>query len=184
MMVNVIYDNRWSEDYERLHKEFLIQNITEYHFWDAIRHNDSVVRSISDSHKMIVQWAKDHNMPEVCIAEQDVFFPSERGWGWFLINKPESFDIYAAANYISFPRNGQVGAIKIDELCGFQLYIISEKYYDKFLETRGDRHIDSEQKGDLYFCYPMAALQRSGYSVNNRQVVNYNYDLKPGDIYR
>jgi len=38
--------------------------------------------------------------------------------------------------------------------------------------------------GDYKFCYPFPALQRSGYSFNNKAVVNYNTVLKDKDIWK
>lgn len=180
--INVIYDSRRSEKYGLIIDEFVRQGIKKYLIWDCIS-KPNVVESINESHKSIVRQAKESGFKECCIAEDDVFFPSENGWEWFLKNKPESFDIYSASNYNSFKREGETGAVKTDTIVGFHLYIVSEKYYDTFLATPPDKHIDTEQKGDLYFCYPFAALQRPGFSANNMAICNYNSQLNPEDIY-
>lgn len=180
--INVIYDSRHSDRYGLILDEFVRQGITKYLIWDCIS-KPNVVQSINESHKMIVRQAKESGMKECAIAEDDIFFPSEKGWEWFLKNKPETFDIYSSGNYNSFVREDAAGAVRTDTIVGLHLYIIHEKYYDRFLETPENKHIDTEQKGDLYFCYPMAALQRPGYSANNMAIVNYNSSLKPEDIY-
>jgi hypothetical protein len=64
--------------------------------------------------------------------------------------------------------------------------MVHEKFYEKFLSVPDDVHIDTsmdELKGNYVFCYPFAALQRAGFSANNRTVVNYNPILKNEDVY-
>lgn len=177
--INIIYDSRHSEDYGRLINEFIEQGITKYRFWDAIVLNDSVVKSINASHKMIVRWAKENNKKEVVIAEQDLSFTSPKSWKYFLLQKPKDFDLYLWGTYLIPLSNNKI--------CGFQLYIISEKFYDKFLGTPDDVHIDTymdELGGDYKFCYPFPALQRPGFSANNMADVNYNAILSKEDIYK
>ena len=38
--------------------------------------------------------------------------------------------------------------------------------------------------GDFKFCYPFPALQRPGFSANNKAIVDYNKILEPKDIYK
>lgn len=177
--VNVIYDNRNSEDYPRLLHEFNEQGIDDFKFWEAVVLKDSVVDSIAASHKMIVQDAKDNEL-EICVlAEQDINFTCPTSWHFFMNKKPKEFDLYLWGSYITPISNNQV--------CGFQLYIIHEKFYDQFLSVPKNQHIDTymnELKGDYKFCYPFAALQRPGFSANNREQVNYNSILQPEDIYK
>lgn len=177
--LNIIYDNRHPEDYGRLLGEFIQQGIYNFKFWDCISDKDSVVRSINLSHKMIVKNAKDNSNRFALIAEQDVTFSAPDAWQYFLKNEPESYDLYLWGSYIPPISNNKV--------CGFQLYIIHEKFYDKFLEIPDDVHIDTymdELKGDYKFCYPFPALQRPGFSSNNMAHVNYNEILEEKDIYR
>ena len=177
--LNVIYDNRHSEDYGRLLGEFIQQGITKFMFWEAKVFSDSVVRSISASHKMVVQWAKDNNMESVTIGEQDLMFTDKDAWEYYLKQMPNEFDIYLGCTYIP--------PISNSKLCGFHLYTVHKNYYDKFLSVDENKHIDtavSDLGGDFKFCYPFPALQRSGYSANNKAVVDYNKILSEKDIYR
>lgn len=179
MDINIIYDDRHSEDYERLLGEFIRQGISKYRFWDAIAFPDDVVRSINASHKMIVRWAKENNKKEVVIAEQDLTFPSANGWKYFLEQKPASYDLYLACTYIPPVTNSKV--------CGFHLYVMQEKFYDKFLSIPDNVHVDTHMnniEGDYHFCFPFAALQRPGFSANNKDLVNYNMVLSKEDIYQ
>lgn len=177
--LNIIFDGRQPEDKERLIKEFGEQGITNYKFWDAIVLKDSVVKSINLSHKMVVKYAKDNNHTECCLMEQDIYFTSPNAWRFFLDNKPESFSLYLWGSYIVPLSNHKI--------CGFQLYVIHSSFYDAFLSTPDDVHIDTymdELKGDYKFCYPFPALQRAGFSSNNMAVVDYNKILSEQDIYK
>ena len=131
--LNIIYDNRQDADYGRLLGEFIEQGITDYKFWDAVCKKESVVESINASHKQIIRYAKENNIPEICVAEQDLTFTDKGAWDYFLKNKPKEFDIYLGATYILPVSNKKI--------CGFHLYIISEKYYDSFLSVPDDAHI-------------------------------------------
>jgi len=176
--INVIYDDRQSEDYQRLLDEFKVQGISNSVFWKAVIDKNDVVSSINSSHKMIVSWAKYTKKPFVVIAEQDLHFTCIGAWDYFMQNKPEDYDLYLACTYIPPISNNQV--------CGFHLYVVNEKFYDKFLSVPSDKHIDTSMNdlgGDYKFCYPFPALQRSGYSFNNKAVVNYNAVLTKEDIY-
>lgn len=176
--LNIIFDNRQPNDYDRLLQEFEQQGIHYYKFWEATVDKNSVVGSINASHKTIVRWAKESKMPEVCIAEQDLWFPADDGWGYFLSQKPKEYDLYLSATYII--------PIENQKVCGFHLYFVSERFYDQFLSVPDESHIDTsvgDLKGKFVFCYPFAALQNPGFSANNRAVVNYNSILKEEDVY-
>lgn len=179
--VNVIFDDRHTpNDYGRLLEEFIVQGITKYKFHNAIILKDSVVDSIAASHKKIVQDYKDKGISQCIIMEQDCTFTSPNAWKFFLDNKPQSFDLYLWGSYIQ--------PISNKKICGFQLFIISSKFYDAFLSVPKNNHIDTAMDnidGDYHFCYPYPALQRAGFSANNPNApVNYNALLKEEDIYR
>lgn len=176
--INVIFDDRHNNDYGRLLGEFIQQGIAKYKFWDCVVDKDSVVASINRSHKNIVARAKGQGHKKCVIAEQDLEFTCPTAWQYFLKNEPKEYDLYLWGSYILPLTNHRV--------CGFQLYIISEKFYDTFLSIPENVHIDTymdELKGDYKFCYPFPALQRVGFSANNRAVVDYNKILEPKDIY-
>ena len=177
--INIIYDNRQSDDYQRLLGEFIEQDIVKFKFWEAVCDKDSVVKSINASHKMIVRWAKENKKPFVVIAEQDLHFTAKGAWNYFVSRMPKQYDLYLACTYIPPITNNQI--------CGFHLYVVHEKFYDVFLSVPDDDHIDTamnSRAGDYKFCYPFPALQRSGYSFNNKAVVNYNSVLKDADIWQ
>lgn len=177
--INIIHDNRLIGRYEALMEEFSKEGVTDYKIWEPVEDSKSVIRSINLSHKQIVAWAKKEGLKEVCIGEDDLYFSAAGGWKYFLENKPETFDLYLWGSYIVPLSNNCV--------CGFQLYIIAEKFYDQFLSVPADIHIDYSMdslKGDYRFCYPFSALQRSCFSANNRAITNYNSALRKEDIWQ
>lgn len=182
--VNIIYDSRRVEKYEPLIKELERQKIVDYEIYPCVMYPD-VVASINASHKMIVKEAKEKGLVEVCIGEDDMYFPNENGFEWFLKNKPKVYDLYNAANYIGEKPKGKKGAFKAEYMIGFHLYFIHSRYYDTFLSTPNNLHIDSEQKSPLmYYCYPHPCLQRAGWSSNHKTDVNYNAMFDKEDIYQ
>jgi hypothetical protein len=162
----------------------------EVEIWPCLHDSNSVVRSINLSHKQIVQWAKDSGLPEVCIMEEDVWFPGSDGWQYFLRNKPtEEFDLYLGGVYglnpLALRRIGkEPGAAEIHNFVGLHCYIIRQRYYDKFLALPEDQHIDHQPGlGVFYVCYPFAALQAPGWSANNKREVDYNQQIAKEHIH-
>lgn len=178
MKLNIIYDSRRTEKYEPLMNELKVQVITDYELWPCMILPE-VVESINASHKMIVQWAKDTGLKEICIAEDDLIFTASGAWNFFIANKPDKYDLYLSSTY---------GDRLLRQTIGFHLYCVQEHFYDQFLGVRDNQHIDTEMWGtktqDYHFCYPYPALQRPGFSANNKCHQDYNSILKPEDIYQ
>lgn len=179
MKLYIIYDDRRFEKYPLLIKELEEQGITDYELIPAIIDKRSVVESINAGHKALVRMAKEKKMPYIAIAEDDLMFTAKGAWQYFLDNIPETYDVYVAATYLM--------PLEMNLLTGFHLYIVHEKFYDKFLSVKDDEHIDNavcDLKGDYKICYPFPALQRAGFSSNSKVEVNYNNLIKEKDIYR
>lgn len=179
LKIHVIHDNRRIEREEPLHMEMHNQGLSrsDYVMWPASVLGD-VPSSINHSHKRIVEWAKIEELPMVCIAEDDLQFTATDAFEYYLKNMPKSFDLYLACTYIT--------PVSLKKVVGFHLYIIHQKFYDKFLNVAPNVHIDTamdDLDGDYHFCYPFPAIQRAGFSANNMAVVNYNSVLKDEDIY-
>lgn len=188
MTINIIHDSRRPERWDPLMEELSKQQITDYKIWSPIEDSNNVIRSINISHKQIVQWAKQEGIKEVCIMEDDAMFPAHDGWTYFLSKKPKDFDIYSACNYGPMWKKctpfeeGKV--IALLPIVGLHLYIIHSRYFDTFLSVPETDHIDTIQRGGVFeICYPMASIQRPGFSSNNRAWTDYNVLLKSEDIY-
>lgn len=182
--LHIIYDDRRFERLDLLKGEMLNQGIVDYELIPCIP-RPKVVESINESHRAIVQMAKDKGLTRVIIGEDDLQFSCVGAWEWFLFNEPPLYDIYAGGNYMAFERPKNKGAFRVSDIVGFHLYMVHSRYYDTFLSTNPTQHIDTAQKSPLmYVCYPFPALQREGYSANNGAKVNYNTILQPEDIYQ
>jgi len=116
---------------------------------------------------MIVAKAKRDGLIEVCIGEDDLMFPNQNGFEWFLKNKPKVYDIYGACNYIGKKPTGQKGAFRADTLVGFHLYMVHSRYYDTFLATKVSRGFTHEM-----------VRHRAGfaYSQESTHYINYGPD--------
>lgn len=179
--LNIIYDSRRTEKYQPLMDELERQGIWNFEIWPCII-LPNIVDSIAESHKMIVRDAKERRLPECTIAEDDLFFPSKDGWRHYLRNKPKAFDIYLGGNYLPFDKEMRT----CTDIVGLHLYTIHCGFYDEFLSLPKNQHIDQALKDRSVFhvCYPMAALQRPGFSINNSRSVNYNEQINWGDVYQ
>lgn len=176
--LNIIHNSYRPERYEPLMAELKKQEIVDYEIWPCMI-RDNVVESINLSHKMIVQDAKEKQLEYVIIGEDDLMFVADGAWKYFLDKKPAVFDIYSAATFVDDQHNKNI-------LCGFQLYIVHSCFYDKFLAVPDNVHIDTHidsMGGNFKVCRPFACLQRSGWSSNNKAVVDYSTMVKKEDIY-
>jgi hypothetical protein len=179
LIPQILHDTRLVHRIEPLMQELRRQKIYVYSFWHPVEDKDSVVRSINKSHKQIIEWAKETGKKEVLIFEDDIHFPSEKGFEYFIQNKPEDYDIYLACTYTP--------PISNNLICGFHCYIVHERFYDKYLSVPIEAHVDvamNDLGGKYVFCYPFPALQRKGFSANNKSESDYNVVLKQGDIYK
>lgn len=160
----------------------------DYEIVPACIDKKTILESITESFKRLVRFAKETRMNEIWIAEDDLMFPSDGSWGYFVKNKPKVFDVYIGGSYLIHNEwKYEPPTVKVNEWVGNHLIVISERYYDRWLETKDFGHIDSEQrgKGEFYVCFPYAALQRPSKSANcNYQQVNYNTIVPREYIYK
>lgn len=166
---------------EKMVKEMARQGISEYKLWPSVTVKDKPARTgISRAHKQVVTWACDEGLEEICIFEDDVWFPSEEGFRYFVQNKPETYDLYLAGITRGDLQNGIV-----KRYTGQFAYFIHERYYDTFLRTDEKLDIDGGQSGRGLFkvCYPFAAFCYPGWSENVKGVMDYSHLLVGRDIY-
>lgn len=147
-------------------------------------------RCISTGHKKIIQYAKDNNLPEIIIAEDDLFFYGDDGkaFKYFIDNKPKSFDLYIGCLY-----NGDIseqGKVLNGMSGSHSLYIISSKFYNFALHDVPDncfqdRYLgDHAHKFDYFVCNPMVCGQTGGYSDNQKKtVVTYEMFMENRNVY-
>jgi len=166
----------------RMHNEMKRQGITEYKMWPSVSIANKPRRSaINRAHKQIVEWAAIEMMPEVCVFEDDVWFPADDGWKYYLDNYPKTpFDLYLGGI-----TRGEIKDGKTARFTGAFCYTITEKFYDRFLGVDNDLDIDGAMSGlgDFHVCNPMAAWTYWGWSENTRQPTNINHLLMGKDLY-
>lgn len=174
-MIHIIHDIRRTDRYflfkGELEKQGMLNNHT---IWAATTDRETVNENISESHKRIVRWAKNKGLKEVCIAEDDFYFPSANGFKIFLGNKPKFYDIYLAGVYVGSNKLSKENNI-VKRFSGLHFYIIHSRFYDFFLETDFKHGIDNalgdlaiQGYGKFEVCYPMTAIQHETPSDNNK----------------
>jgi len=168
--MNIIIGKR-KQRLSKLSEELDRQRITNFEFWDAIYLN-SVKAGINAAHKQIVEYARLAEWDEVCIAEDDLQFTSDKSWEYFLAHKPKDFDIYLSMIYLGQPDENN----EVKEFTGLTLYIVSRRFYDTFLSVDPSEHIDRALAGlgKYVVCSPFVAKQFNGVSSNTGKWESYD----------
>lgn len=151
-------------------KEIEIQGIKNYRVWEGIYLPNDPIKSISQSHKMIVKDAKEKKLSRVFIAEDDFCFTNKGAWDYFLESIPNQFDVFLSHLYYGkWDENGKVKG----PFSALTLYCVNEKFYDKFLLINEKEHIDLAMnkawRHDIKVCLPMVCKQMAGWSDNEKE---------------
>ncbi len=158
---------------ELLKKEVADQGI-EAVFWPGIRDLILPCRGISKAHKQIVRHAKENALPWVTIAEDDIKFFAPGAFSHFISNTPTDFDLYLGNVFSGEVRPDQT----VTDFAGLTLYVVHQRFYDRFLTAREINNLDREMKslgGRYLVCDPMVCSQHGGYTDNRKKVVpDYN----------
>lgn len=149
---------------------------TRHIVWDGII-DKPVFKGISKSHKAIIKHAKDKNIEQVCVMEDDCKFSHHNSYKYFLQNIPQEFDLYTGLVY-----QGEIGEDN-RLLNGFSgiltFYICHQRFYDTFLKLNPEKHLDNAL-GEIAFnhlffvCLPMVVTQLNGFSYNHKKNMNYD----------
>jgi hypothetical protein len=155
-----------------------------YGVWDGIIVQGMPFKGISQSHKQIVQHAKDNGFERCFIAEDD-FDLLPNGWKIFMENMPVAFDLYfggISGGSVNEENNSVTGA------SGMFFYAIHWTFYDAFLAADEEKNIDrwlSSAEGlttiekilgrkPIYkVCYPMVAITTDGVSLKSGEYVQH-----------
>jgi hypothetical protein len=180
-------------DREELYlREFADQGIDTYKVWDGIINEQIPFAGIGAAHKRIVRAAKTLGHPKVVICEDDLRFTCKTSFKYFLENEPEDYDIYLASIYM-----GKLNVDNtVDDFSGLTLYMVHERYYDRFLATPMMDHIDRAQsvndpdkpgiripRGKFVVCNPFACIQWTTYSENHKCIMPHNQWLDGRRLY-
>lgn len=156
-------------------KEMNEQDISQYKVWDGI-HDANRVRGINRAHKQIVQYAKENQLPEVCIMEDDCVFLGKGAFEYYLQNKPTSYDLWLGG----ISNRLKIQEDHITDFRGMTLYTAHEKFYDVFLSVPETVNIDAGLKGlgKYFLCPKIVCSQRAGYSYHKKRHKDYSHLLK------
>lgn len=148
---------------------------------------------IMRAHKKCVNIAQMKKYPFVIIAEDDVRFSHVDSVNYFLEsmkNLPADWDIFVSGFYEAEKFEQDFDNIwKVEKMCGFHFYAVSERYYERYLQADEKYNIDlwttdmSEGKANTFCIIPFVAYQANGYSENAKREVNYDYLLKERIFY-
>jgi hypothetical protein len=182
-MINIIHlrGTDWSnERYNSFMIELNEQGITDYKIWDGIHHPNKVI-AINRAHKQIVKYAKENNLPEVCIMEDDCVFLGLGAFEYFAKNKPDEYSLFLG---------GISNRIKVEGNCivdfrGLTLYFVHQSFYDIYLAVPENKNIDEAMKGlgKFYLCPKVVCSQRAGYSYHKKMNKDYSHLLKQYPLY-
>lgn len=117
--------------------EQMKQEGCEYFVWPGVMAKPKLA-GINAAHRQIIRYAKENNLPEVCIAEDDFKFTAPGSWKYFLDNKPQEYDIYTSSYYSGKHDDNFV----VKGFRGLTLYCVHKRYYDTYLSLPENRHID------------------------------------------
>lgn len=180
----VIYNHHRPEKKELFTDVFKEQNIDDYEIFPAvIFQQTSPPEAISESFKTVIREAKERGDKEIVVFEDDILFTSPNGWKYFLDHKPDNYDVYIGGSYfIQNDTEYKPPLVKVKSWVGNQMLMISQRYFDRWLNTDSKNHCDTAQSGlgEFYVCFPFVALQRSGWSANAQAIVNYNPIIPEG----
>lgn len=133
-------------------------------------------RGIAKAHKQIIQWAYDHSLPSVIIAEDDVKFFSLGAFDYFIENEPEDYDLYLGG--IIYGNLHKDNSVK--DFSGLTLYKINHRFYSTFLSLPEENDIDRPlaNKGLYIVCNPFVVTQHNGFSDNKGEYQEYDLYLQ------
>jgi len=170
-------------------KEFINQG-TEYKIVDAVVDKDIPRLGCTKSHKKIVRYARNHNLPFIVIAEDDIVFSDKNSYQFYIDNMPKEFDIYFGMIYHG--KTTETGFLR-STFHGTTMYCVHNRFYDEFIALDENNHLDIILgqlvfKKLFYVCLPMVCYQSDTFSFVKNGVYDVNvlakglkfYDGKSG----
>ncbi len=159
----------------------------EYQIFEAVKNKKGSI-GISMSFKRIIE--ENYDEPEIHIIEDDIKFTSENSRVYFeeqYKKLPEDWQIYLGGSYTHLVDEKLSGLLKIRDYRTFNSLVIRKSAYDHILshDVATHENIDhwvSTKIKHAYLCYPMVAIEHSGYSYNAGRKVDYSGHLKNKEI--
>jgi hypothetical protein len=183
MTAHIISNPKIISRVTKLHEELERQKITDFKLWPSIQVPHKPARfGISLAHKAIIEWALIEGLEKVMVFEDDIRFPAEDGFQYYLANEPkDDYDLYLGGVY-----RGDINEQGITKrFTGMHHYTIHERFYTAFLGVDENLDIDGAMSGlgKFYVCNPFASIQHNGFSQNCNGNMDYTHLLKGRKIY-
>lgn len=149
----------------------------EQHFalyvWEGVIEQRPFI-GIGKAHRQIIKYAKEQGLKYVTVCEDDCAFTSLNAFDYYMAKKPEDFDLWLGMIYAGEIKDGRI----MNGFSGLTLYTVHERFYDEFLATDPNDHLDrflgnSAFKNKYYVCEPFVCHQTGGMSDNFRKEMNY-----------
>ncbi len=185
----LIHDPARVDRRELYRQELITQGIDTVDIIPAVKDSSNPVKNISQAHKKCIRKAIELNLPRVIIMEDDVKFSCPGAFNRFLELSealPKNWDIFISGSYDyqvadQFIKAKEIisisGLVNLNKFSGLHCYIVNQRYYNKMLSLPENRNLDkviSNSNASIWMCYPMVALQHSGFSDNICKEVDYN----------
>ncbi len=170
MTINILHLPDRADRYIHIMNQMAIQE-ADFVLHPGIRHIKTFT-GVSRAHKAIIKKAKEDRLPMCCVCEDDTEFSDPLSFKYFIDNIPDDWDLYMGCIYH--------GEIKPDntvrDFSSLTLYIIHERFYDKFLSAPENIHLDRALAGlgKFVVCNPFVCKQIDGYSDNSKKETKYN----------
>lgn len=185
MIVHTLHLEHRHDRYDNMMKQAAEQGF-EIMWHEGIHNKKNPKQEITKGHQRIVQFAKDNNMPEIIISEDDLNFLHPNSFNYFIENKPKSFDLYLAFVYVGDVEGNRVVSSFSG---GMSLYVINERFYDFFLNFESNQHIDrgiGKYGREFEFIVPpkICLEQTGGFSDNmKRSITSYRVYFEGRELY-
>jgi hypothetical protein len=166
-VINIISLPKRTDRRESIVKQMELEGIDNYKIWDGIPHMQPKI-GINRAHKQIVQYAKENNLEEVVVAEDDLMWTGTGAWKYFLSQKPVDYDLFVG-NYYSGYHDSDC---RVFGLRGLTLYFCHSRFFDKFLSLPEIMHIDgaiANSGAKVIVCEKFVCRQSPGFSDQRKR---------------
>ncbi len=167
------------------------------------KHSDGGVEGCKDSHKQVIQYAKDNNLENILVLEDDILFNENLLINMKPIIIPKNFEMFYLGYHINRGHRIADNLLEITSALTTHAYIMNKSVYDLFLNHIDDANWDIPEfkdlnefeapfftgkikavdmfyakyihhaRGKTYGLYPMAAYQRPEFSTIENANVDY-----------
>lgn len=190
--------DRWDKVSEEF-KKFGIENVNKFNAVDGNKLDYSLMTynplllkgeiGVLFSHIKLIKMAKEQNLENILILEDDVCFTNELNrLDFYMEQVPENWDLlYLGANHMMSDRLIQIkpNIVKLNHSFGLQCVAVKNTIYDRILELSlklGKQvdvyYTDIQKESNVYCLHPNIALQEQGFSDIQNKNVNYDNFFK------